>query len=248
MREYGIVTNNLPVKLTRIRSRIDRSERVYHILKDAVIHRQFTPGVWIKQEQISQAIGISRTTVRPVLARLQSEGLIEARPRKGFRVVEFSQEELDDLFEVREVLETAFFTRSAQTIPLEELQMTLTSLENAEYKMKEAKPGSELWDDRLREYLELDRAFHDRLIEASGNKQWRQMYLNTRDKIEIIGYQASYIPTQLSNAIEQHSKIIKALLKQDFKNAELIMREHIRNVRRSIKLDGAGNTMHIVHK
>ena len=241
------MANNLPVKLTRIRSRIDRSERVYHIIKDAVIHRQFTPGVWIKQEQISQAIGISRTTVRPVLARLQSEGLIEARPRKGFRVVEFSQEELDDLFEVREMLETAFFTRSAQAIPKEELQTTLTSLENAEQKMKEAEPGSELWDSRLREYLELDRAFHDRLIEASGNKQWRQIYLNTRNKIEIIGYQASYIPEQLSNAIDQHSRIIKALLKQDFKNAELIMREHIRNVRRSIKPDGVGNTRQIVH-
>ena len=241
------MTNKLPVKLTRIRSRIDRSERVYHIIKDAVIHRQFTPGVWIKQEQISQAIGISRTTVRPVLARLQSEGLIEARPRKGFRVVEFSQEELDDLFEVREVLETSFFARSAKAIPLEELQMTLTSLENAEHKMKEAEPGSEVWDNRLREYLELDRAFHDRLIEASGNKQWRQMYLNTRDKIDIIGYQASYIPEQLSNAIEQHSRIIKALLKQDFKNAELIMREHIRNVRRSIKPGGAGNARQIVH-
>ena len=241
------MANNLPVKLTRIRSRIDRSERVYHIIKDAVIHRQFTPGVWIKQEQISQAIGISRTTVRPVLARLQSEGLIEARPRRGFRVVEFSQEELDDLFEVREMLETAFFTRSAQAIPKEELQTTLTSLENAEQKMKEAEPGSELWDSRLREYLELDRAFHDRLIEASGNKQWRQIYLNTRNKIEIIGYQASYIPEQLSNAIDQHSKIIKALLKQDFKNAELIMREHIRNVRRSIKPDGVGNTRQIVH-
>lgn len=241
------MTNKLPVKLTRIRSRIDRGERVYHIIKDAVIHRQFTPGVWIKQEQISQAIGISRTTVRPVLARLQSEGLIEARPRKGFRVVEFSQEELDDLFEVREVLETTFFTRSAKAIPLEELQTTLTSLENAEYKMKEAEPGSELWDNRLREYLELDRAFHDRLIEASGNKQWRQMYLNTRDKIEIIGYQASYIPEQLSNAIDQHARIIKALLKQDFKNAELIMREHIRNVRRSIQLGGDGNTRQIVH-
>ena len=241
------MADKLSVKLTRIRSRIDRSERVYRIIKDAVIHRQFTPGVWIKQEQISQAIGISRTTVRPVLARLQSEGLIEARPRKGFRVVEFSQEELDDLYEVREVLETAFFTRSAQAIPLEELQTTLTSLENAEHKMKEAEPGSELWDNRLREYLELDRAFHDRLIEASGNKQWRQIYLNTRNKIEIIGYQASYIPEQLSNAIDQHSKIIKALLKQDFKNAELIMREHIRNVRRSIKPGGAGNTRQIVH-
>jgi DNA-binding GntR family transcriptional regulator len=241
------VTNKLPVKLTRIRSRIDRGERVYHIIKDAVIHRQFTPGVWIKQEEISQAIGISRTTVRPVLARLQSEGLIEARPRKGFRVVEFSQEELDDLFEVREMLETAFFNRSAQAIPKEELQTTLTSLENAEQKMKGAEPGSELWDNRLREYLELDRAFHDRLIEASGNKQWRQIYLNTRDKIEIIGYQASYIPEQLSNAIDQHSKIIKALLKQDFKNAELIMREHIKNVRRSIEPNGAGNTRQIVH-
>ena len=105
MKEHGAVADKLSVKLTRIRSRIDRSERVYRIIKDAVIHRQFTPGVWIKQEQISQAIGISRTTVRPVLARLQSEGLIEARPRRGFRVVEFSQEELDDLFEVREVLD-----------------------------------------------------------------------------------------------------------------------------------------------
>ena len=63
-----------PFKLKRIRAREDLGERTYDIIKDAVIHRRIKPGLWVKQEQVSQAIGISRTPVRQALARLQSEG------------------------------------------------------------------------------------------------------------------------------------------------------------------------------
>jgi DNA-binding GntR family transcriptional regulator len=230
------MADELSVKLKRIRSRIDRGEKAYQILKDAVIHRQFVPGVWIKQEQVSQAIGISRTPVRQALARLQSEGLIETKPRRGFRVVEFSQDELDDLFEVREILETSLFIRSSKDIPFDELKEIQARLREAEQGMKEADSDPDLWDQRLRKWLIVDRSFHDRLIEASGNEQWVQIYLNIRDKIDIIGYQASYIPEQLAKAIGEHYRIIEALMDNRFAEAGQIMQEHIKNVWGSIKL------------
>ena len=223
-----------PIKLRKIRSPLDRGERTYQILRDAVIHRQFSPRTWITQEQVCQAIGISRTLVRHALARLQSEGLIEARPRKGFRVLEFSDRELTDLFEVREFLETGLFERSARSVTEKELLDIRRNFDRTVDGMNFPESDQELWHARLREYLDVDRGFHDRLIQATDNQQWIKIYYNIRDKIEIMGFQASLMPDQRRRSAEEHFEIIESLLNQDFKLAEEQLRRHIGNVLKSI--------------
>ena len=229
------MTSNPPIKLKKIRPPIDRAEKAYQIIKDAVIHRQFLPGVWVKQDDVSQALGMSRTPLRQALARLQSEGLIEARPRKGFRTVKFTSKELDSLFEAREVLETQFFIRSAKLVPREELEETLETLREYERKMKMSESDPKLWDEHLRGYLKVDRAFHDRLIEACGNEQWIYFYLNLRDKIDLIGYRTtSRIPGLYSQSFEEHNRIISAMQEGRHEEAKQAMKEHIRSVKGSI--------------
>jgi DNA-binding GntR family transcriptional regulator len=229
------MVTNPPIKLKKIRPAVHRGEKAYQIIKDAVIHRQFSPGVWVKQDEVSQALGMSRTPLRQALARLQSEGLIEARPRKGFRAVKFTSKELDNLFEVREVLETNFFIRSAKLIPRKELVETLNTLREYENKMKKSESKPKLWEKQLRGYLKVDRAFHDRLIEACDNEQWLYFYLNLRDKIDLIGYQVTtHFPGLYSQSFEEHNRIISALLSGQYQEARQAMKEHIRSVKDSI--------------
>lgn len=223
-----------PIKLRKIRAPLDRGERTYQIIRDAVIHRQFSPHTWITQEQVCQAIGISRTLVRHALARLQSEGLIEARPRKGFRVIEFSDKELTDIFEVREFLETGLFERSARSVSEKELIDIRRDFERTVAGMDCPQSDQNLWHAKLREYLAVDRGFHDRLIQATGNRQWIQIYYNIRDKIEIVGYQVSFVPGQRRLAAEEHFAIIQTILDRDFESAKEQLKRHIENVLKSI--------------
>ena len=223
-----------PIKLQRIRTPLERGELTYQIIRDAVIHRQFKPDTWIKQDQVCKAIGISRTLVRHALARLASEGLVETKPRWGFRVIDFSDKQLIDLFEVRTFLETGLFERSAGAVSKAELEEIRHSFEQAVAEMKDVMHDPSLWDAKLRDYLGVDRGFHDRLIEATDNQQWIQIYYNIRDKIEIIGYQVSFESDQLKLAAEEHFQIIDSMLAENYEQAKAQCKEHIKNVLRSV--------------
>lgn len=230
------MSEELPVKLKRIRSRGPLGEKVYAILKEAITSGRFPPGSWLPEDRLTKALGASRTPVREAINRLQGDGLVEILPRKGARIPEFSHEALEELFEAREIIETAFLVRAGRAISESELLEIKAGLEKAEQAMEEAAEEDE-WKHRRQEYLRLDRAFHDRLIEATGNRHWIGIYQGLRDRIEIHAHHISETyPRNFKWAVEEHYNIIDALLAKDYTAAKLYMRQHIQNfrLRRSI--------------
>jgi len=223
-----------PIKLKRIRTRGPLGEKVYQILKEAIIHGRLAPGTWLQEEQLTQAMGISRTPLREAIHRLTSEGLVEVIPRKGAHIIELSDDDLADLFEAREVIETAFLVRSARNMSPADFQRIRDALTQAEKEMVEAAADPVLFDEKRQRYLEVDRAFHDELIVACGNKSWVKLYYNIRDRIEFYGHQISLVPSRFRIAIEDHLAIVDALLAGEFLRAQQLMKEHIRNMPVSI--------------
>lgn len=223
-----------PIKLKRIRTRGPLGEKVYQILKEAIIHGRLAPGTWLQEEQLTQAMGISRTPLREAIHRLTSEGLVEVIPRKGAHVIELSDDDLADLFEAREVIETVFLVRSAQNMSPADFQRIRDSLTQAEKEMVEAAADPGLFNEKRQRYLEADRALHDELIIACGNKSWVKLYYNIRDRIEFYGHQISHVPSRFRVAIEGHLAILDALLAGEFVKAQQLMKEHIRNMPVSI--------------
>ena len=222
------------IKLPRIRSRGPLAEKVYAILKEAIITGKLGRGTWLQEEALTKALDVSRTPIREALNRLKSEGLVELSPRKGAHIIELTDAELEDLFEVRETVETIFFVRSAKKIPVDTIKRFHARLKACEKAMHEARGKEKEWEKHRREYLENDRSLHDALIEAAGNKYWQQIYYDIRDRIEIFGNQLSLDQQWFDRAIKDHYRILTAIEQGDFRTGKAAMRDHIRNVKNGI--------------
>ena len=220
--------------LPKIRSRGPLAEKVYAILKESIIQGKFASGMWLQEEALTKALGVSRTPLREAFNRLKSEGFIEVLPRKGAHIIELSDDELADLFEVREQIETVFFVRSASAVPQATIDRLRSSMQQSEQAMRHSVNKPEQWNEERIRYLRNDRLLHDTLIKASGNKCWERLYFDIRDRIEIFGNQLSFDQEWFDVAIEDHYAIIDAILAGDYETGCRAMRQHIANVHRGI--------------
>ncbi len=224
----------MSTKLRKISNKGPLGARVYKILREAITMAELPPGTWLHEDQLTKAIGVSRTPLREAFKRLQSDGLITIIPRKGAHVVEIGPTELDELFEAREIIETRFFIRAARNMKSNDFLEFQGALAEAEEAMNLNKDNQSEWEKCRKAYLKVDRQFHDTLIANCGNRYWSRVYHNVRDQIEIYGQMVSHHPNWFGVAISDHYAILNALLESNFSDAKANMTKHIRNMRKSV--------------
>jgi len=218
-------------KLKRIGNQRKLGEQAYKVVKEAIMSGKFPPGNWLAEDELKDALGVSRTPVREAFRQLQAEGLIELFPRKGAYIVPLTDRDIVNLFEVREALETAFFMRSAKKMRLEKLKRFQRKFKEAEEEIFKIPKESEILRDKWREYLKVDRAFHDELVKATENPYWLKLYLNIRDRMQVFGFKMGHMPDQIQMLSKQHNAILEALLVKKYAEAKKRLREHLQYVR-----------------
>ena len=219
--------------LKKINYRNPLSDEVYTSIKEAIIQGELAPGTWLHEDQLTQTLGISRTPLREAFNRLKSEDLIAIAPRKGAYIIELTSKELEDLFEAREVIETTFFIRSVKTLPQSYFSQTYKQFLEAEQSILELEDAQEK-EIKRKEYLEIDRSFHDRVVAASENGYWIKLYSNIRDRIQFYGHKISNNTDWFEVAQEDHKAICTFLLENSYEQARNAMQQHIRNMRRAL--------------
>lgn len=220
--------------LKKIKTRGGLASKAYNQLKDSIISGKLTPGMRLQEESLTEKMGISRTPFREALNRLNSEGLVDIVPKKGARVAQLTEEDLDDLFEVREIIETQFMKKAIENVKPERFKEIKQQLHDAEQGLNDAQGNFKEWDKKRREYLVIDRTLHDQLITGAGNKYWEQLYLNIRNRIELYGNYLSHDAYWFPVAIKDHHQILDAILDNDIERAQEAMRAHVQNVRQGL--------------
>lgn len=90
-----------------------RRDQAFERLRDAIITGHFAPGARLIERELCEAMGVSRTSIREVLRRLEAERLIEVEPRRGPVVARLSRKQVAEIYEVRALLEAALVRRFA---------------------------------------------------------------------------------------------------------------------------------------
>ncbi|MEV0058841.1 GntR family transcriptional regulator [Nocardia sp. NPDC050718] len=150
------------------RGRVSLAERVYLALRDDLATGTVPPTERLRAERLAQRYGVSRTPVREALARLQADGLIQ-RHQDGLYLYRPRLAELDELYELRIVLEARGFQRidAADSVQphspaSHDLPAVRAELERwREYRDTPPEPGPEL--------VAADERFHTELLRAAGN-------------------------------------------------------------------------------
>ena len=91
-------------------------DRVYSHIREAIIDGRYGPGARLGEVEIAELTRTSRTPVREALRQLEMEGLVEVLPHRGARVYEWSAEDLEEIYDLRMVLEAMAASRAASRI------------------------------------------------------------------------------------------------------------------------------------
>ncbi|MBN2123134.1 MAG: GntR family transcriptional regulator [Deltaproteobacteria bacterium] len=202
---------------------------VYKELKFRILERKLFPGDKIYQDRLALELGVSRTPLVNALKYLVHEKLIEAVPRRGYFVRQFTKEEMTSIFELREVLE-GLAARRASTL-----------ITDAQAKRLEGFFGNfnELKDlSDYRAYAKEDRLFHTFVVEV-GSKEFLRSILESYNVIAF-SYQigdAEGLVRPPSETIREHQAIIKAIGHRNPDKAEELMRMHLRKSRDRLRQD-----------
>jgi len=207
------------------------SEQVAAKIRNLITEGQLKPGEWLRQEHLAQVVGVSHTPFREAVKLMVAEGLLEHLPHRGVRVIQFSIQDIEDIYMVRSTLEARAAHEAAKNIngaELAELETLLAAMaENLD-------PG------QISRYRELNRRFHEVIYTASRH-QYLTRILNQVWAFSPTMLWAQFAPTAttpLSSRTNadpvEHENILSALRRRAAPEAERLMREHIESAGREL--------------
>jgi DNA-binding GntR family transcriptional regulator len=188
------------------------------LIREAIVDGRLEPGRRLKEEELARELGISRTPIREALLMLQAEGLVDAIPNRGAMVRVHTPEDLDDLYQLRALLEGFAARRAATRISDEQVGELRASCD----RFAGIDP-----DRQLRELVRENMFFHSTILDIAGSARLASM---VRRVIELPLVYKSYIwysPDQQRISVHYHRQIVTALAARDAERAELIMKEHV---------------------
>ncbi len=194
-------------------------ERAYEFLKTSILSGRFSPGERLTEEHLAKTLGISRTPIREALHKLESEGLIKPLATRGFVASQDSREDVEELFEIRAVLEGYALRLICGRIS----DAVLGKLEETVSKAEEA-----LASQSLEEVFRWNTRFHDTLHELITDKH-RLYHQMVTMRQYVLRYRRNTLqyPDGGRRTVEGHRKILLALRLRDPDLCERVMREHI---------------------
>lgn len=197
-------------------------EQIADVLRAAVVAGQMRPGVVYSVPTLAAQFGVSATPVREAMLDLAKEGLVESVRNKGFRVTELADKDLDDITQLRALIEVPTVAQLALVIDAADVE-ALRPL--AQSIVDSAADG-----DLIR-YLEADRRFHLRLLALAGNPRLVEVVRDLRAQTRLYGLDQLVRQGRLTASGLEHLELLDALRERDPQRTEAVMRRHIGHVR-----------------
>jgi DNA-binding GntR family transcriptional regulator len=190
-------------------------------LREAIIELRLRPGDPLREAALAQQLGVSKTPLREAFARLEQEGLVETTSFKGAVVTGYSERDLNEIYELRALLEGAAARAAAERSTPE----TLGALSDLVVRSRELRESGDLGGlaGLLEEF--------DVLVYAQvSNERIGALIENLRAHLTRIGKLTESIPGRVEASVEEHAAIVDAMAAHDPDEAERLMRVHIGSV------------------
>ena len=213
-----------------------RAADVYEQLKRDVSDFKLVPGDRFTETEISERLGVSRTPVRQALFKLQQEGFVEVLFRSGWRVLPFDFDQFEELYDLRQVLETTAVHRLCEgVIKIDQPQLDAIAaiwLVSPILRSQDAVQVAQ-WDE----------AFHCALVAAAGNAEMARVHRDVADRIRVIRRLDFIKQPRIDATYNEHSKILQAIHHRRGDQAALLLRTHIQTSQAEVRKI----TLHQVH-
>lgn len=198
---------------------VQLSEKVAHRVREAIMVGDLRSPDYIRTEQLAADLGVSPTPVREALMVLASEGSVKWEPRRGFRVVHLSAQDIRDLFSVQAYIAGELAARAAMNLTEEQL----TELSDIQKRLRaEHKVGNFTAVD------ELNHQIHRTINTAAASVRMANLLRNTVQYVPLSSY--GEVTGWSTASANDHGPILKALKERDAQSARAAMTGHIDHV------------------
>lgn len=204
-------------------------EQAYQRLKQDIMTGTYSPNERLVEAPLTRSLGVSRNTLRTVLARLKYEGLVVLEPNRGGRVRAFTLAEAQELLRVREVLEALVAGLAA---------VRATPEHCTRLRAVVAETARAVADDDVLRYTALNRRFHELVVEAAGSAQAAASLDALHFPLVKFQFQAALVPGRKLQTLEEHRDLLRAIEAGDLEAAERVARLHIQQVRAAAERGG----------
>ncbi|KMK65546.1 GntR family transcriptional regulator [Puniceibacterium sp. IMCC21224] len=193
----------------------NRSQSTYQAILLAIRNGVYRPGDRLREEEVAQRLGVSRTPVREALGRLLEKGLIEVASSRGLAVSVLSMPKVFELYAMRRELEGLVARFAAQ-------HATDVEIENFEQLNHEFTAT-----DDPRVAAELNRILHERFADACGNRYLRTAVKELQANTLLLVQTTFEAPGRVQTASAEHARIIDAIKQRDEEAAQVAAADHI---------------------
>lgn len=197
---------------------VSRSEHAYSSLRAAIHGGRFKPGDRMAEVELATMLGISRTPIRDALKRLESDGLLVAAPRRGLIVAELDQQQVSELYAVRDVLEGLAARLAAQHASPAEI----AAMRDLLRRQERTRSGDTATLARL------NRQFHDVIYRAARNRYLADLLNAFESSLTLLPGTTYSAAGRAVSALTEHTDMVRAIERHDAARAERLAREHIR--------------------
>ncbi|MBT2734616.1 GntR family transcriptional regulator [Bacillus sp. ISL-7] len=195
--------------------------QVSNAIREAIVTGEYEPGQKLSEMALSEHFQVSRTPIREALKQLEREGLVEIIPRVGTCVTKPTEQELRELFTLKEVLEglaASLFTEKGDAAEIQKVHQAVADMEEA----------LQTSDNKL--YVQANSIFHETILEGANNSKLSYMFNLLLNQIPYNRYVFITIgdPVRREQSLREHQAILAAIEKGDRIEAEKTMREHVK--------------------
>jgi DNA-binding GntR family transcriptional regulator len=191
-----------------VRGRRTTQELVVEFLRDAILSGRLRGGARLVQDKIATELNVSRVPVREALLQLEAEGLVRMEAHRGATVVFLSPEEIEEIFEIRVLLETSA------------ISMVVPALSEDQLKRLEQIARRQQKETSMPARARLNHAFYTTLFETLGRPRLRGMIARLEREVE-----RYLLPLERPHL--GHLELVEACRDRDAERAAAIVRRHL---------------------
>jgi DNA-binding GntR family transcriptional regulator len=209
----------------KLRQDMGFSPRIYASLRRKIILGQYHPGQRLVEGKLAKSWGVSKSPLREALKELQHEGLVEAVPRRGYIVTPITIKQVQDLFDLRLILEREAAVRAARSANPGQLE-GIRRFVGTPYV-----PGN--LDSHSR-FLAQNKSFHLAVARLTGNQRLVAVLEHLLDELERLFHLGLDIKDRAQDMVHEHEELVAAIQARDLSAVARTIESQIENSRQMV--------------
>ena len=199
------------------------AERAYHTIRESILSGEFAPNSRLKEADLVVRCGNSRTPIREALRRLAAEDFISLSQNQGAQVKAWTLEDIDDMYQLRALLEPYAAGRAAKYISLNQLDKIKVAIVEMDGVLACDAPDGK----KVEDFLKFNQIVHTTIWQAAGSERLESMLGRLIEQALVIRTARKFSIDRIAQSHHHHEELLCALKAHDELWSESIMRSHI---------------------